>query len=52
LDKFHAEVFGAAEDLHNTHHGGLPGHHQSFFAQRESAPKDTYTIFDGPWKRF
>lgn len=53
LDKFYLPaVFGVAEDLHNTHHGNLPGHIQREFEEREVEPKDTYTIIKDDWVRF
>ena len=39
LDRFYdPAVFGVAEDIHNTHHGNLPGHVRK--AEYEDAPED------------
>lgn len=52
LDKFYLpNVFGVAEDLHNTHHGNLPGHVQMEFDLGESEPADTYTLVKDSWQR-
>jgi len=41
LDEFYDPlVFGVAEDLHNTHHGNLPGHKQMEFTLGQGEPKD------------
>ena len=46
LDRFYIPfVFGDAEEMHNTHHGNLPGHWVKSIADHE--PKDLYTI--NPW---
>jgi len=50
LDKFYKPaVFFPAEEIHNTHHGKLPGHIQREFDKIESEPRDTYSIIYGPW---
>ena len=52
LDKFYLpNVFGVAEDLHNTHHGNLPGHVQREFDLGEGEPADTYTLVKDSWQR-
>ena len=39
LDEFYDPlVFGVAEDLHNTHHGNLPGHKQLEFTLNQGEP--------------
>ena len=39
LDEFYDPlVFGVAEDLHNTHHGNLPGHKQMEFTLNQGEP--------------
>jgi len=51
LDRFYIPaVFGVAEELHNTHHGNLPGHIQRYWDEHESEPKNTYDLIEKPWK--
>jgi len=52
LDEFYyPAVFGAAEDLHNTHHGNLPGHTQREFDVTETEPVDHYSLVRENWTR-
>ena len=44
LDRFYEPaVFGVAEDIHNTHHGNLPGHVRK--AEYEDEPKSHWSHF-------
>ena len=53
LDRFYKPAyFFPLEDLHNTHHGNLPGHVQKEFDLKQSAPPDTYTIVKRNWNRY
>eukprot|EP00356_Strombidium_inclinatum_P015210 CAMPEP_0170481530 /NCGR_PEP_ID=MMETSP0208-20121228/1942_1 /TAXON_ID=197538 /ORGANISM="Strombidium inclinatum, Strain S3" /LENGTH=301 /DNA_ID=CAMNT_0010754251 /DNA_START=8 /DNA_END=910 /DNA_ORIENTATION=+ len=50
LDAFYLPaVFGDAEDLHNTHHGNLPGHVQHEFDVMEVEPIDHYSLTKEDW---
>lgn len=52
LDRFYyPAVFGEAEDIHNTHHGNLPGHVQREFDLMEKEPVDHYTLIAADWTR-
>jgi len=52
LDNFYLPaVFGDAEDLHNTHHGNLPGHTQREFDVMETEPVDHYSLTSDNWVR-
>mmetsp|Transcript_3400 Transcript_3400/g.5738 ORF Transcript_3400/g.5738 Transcript_3400/m.5738 type:complete len:95 (+) Transcript_3400:660-944(+) len=44
-------VFGVVEDLHNTHHGNLPGHVQREFDVLETEPVDHYSLVTQNWTR-
>lgn len=51
LDRFYIPaVFGVAEEMHNTHHGNLPGHVQRYWDEHQSEPKNTYDLIEKPWK--
>jgi len=53
LDRFNKPaVFMPLEDLHNTHHGNLPGHVQEEWNLKQSAPEDTYSITKRNWNRY
>ena len=48
LDRFNAPVFGPAEDLHNTHHGSLPGQGAAW-KRTQGEYKDTHTLITADW---
>ena len=52
LERFSEPVFGVVKDLENTHTGNVAGHHQRLFDEKETEPKDIYSLIDAPWKKF
>ena len=53
LDRFNKpNRFFPLEDLHNTHHGNLPGHVQKEWDLKQGAPEDHYTLTKRNWNRY
>jgi len=54
LDKFYIPmVFFPAEEMHNTHHGNLPGHISKYFDEVvEVEPANTYDLVSEPWTKW
>ena len=47
LDRFYIPaVFGVVEDIHNTHHGNLPGHTRLEEEEKEPESKPVWTASD------
>jgi len=43
-------VFFPAEEMHNTHHGNLPGHISKYWDEVvEVEPANTYDLVTEPW---
>jgi hypothetical protein len=51
LDKFYLPmVFFPSEEIHNTHHGDMPGHINRYFDEvTEAEPSNTYDLVTAPW---
>ena len=54
LDKFYLPmVFFPAEEIHNTHHGDMPGHINKYFDEVvEAEPTNTYDLVTEPWTKW